>query len=283
MIKKLLKHKLTVTVLVLSVTFFGTIVNTNDNEKKNFIENGIGAVINPIQKVFYKTNGAIASNFQFLVNFKDVKEENKALKAEINDLKNKAMNYDALLQENERFRKMTQFMNQRNEYEYIGCDIIGKSGNDWLDGVIINKGSNNNLQKGMIVITGEGLVGQINTVGSNWAIVQTLINENIAVAALVNSTRDSDCIVKGYRDNGDELLAKLYYLPIDSQIKIGDVVTTSGLGGVYPKEIVIGTVMSVEEDKSKLLKSALIQPAVDFKRLEEIFVVIPKEKRDIKY
>ncbi|GAA0177356.1 rod shape-determining protein MreC [Clostridium sediminicola] len=283
MIKTLLKHKLTVTVLVLSVTFFGIIINTKDNDKKNFIENGIGAVINPIQKVFYKANNIVVSNFKFIVNLKEIKEENKALKAEINELKNKSMNYDALVLENERFRKMTQFMNQRNEYEYIGCDIIGKSGNDWLDGFIINKGSNNDLEKGMVVITGEGLVGQINTVGSNWAMVQTLINENIAVAAIVNSTRDSDCIVKGYRDNGDELLAKLYYLSIDSDIKIGDVVTTSGLGGVYPKEIVLGTVMSIEEDKSKLLKSALIEPAVDFKKLEEIFVVIPKEKRNIKY
>lgn len=283
MIKTLLKNKLTVTVLVLSVTFFVTIVYTNKSGNKNFIENGIGAVINPVQRVIYNGNSTIVSNFQFLVNYKEIKAENEALRAENNELKNKAMNYDVFLRENERFRKMWDFQTQRDEYTYIGSDIIGKSGNDWLDGFIINKGSNDNLQKGMVVINGEGLVGQINTVGKNWAIVQTLINENIAVAALLNSTRDSDCIVKGYRDNEDELLAKLYYLPIDSKIQLGDTVTTSGLGGVYPKDLIIGKVIDIEEDKSKLLKSALIKPSVDFDRLEEIFVVIPEETRNIKY
>lgn len=283
MIKTLLKNKLTVIVLVLSVTFFVTIVYTNKSGNKNFIENGIGAVINPVQRVFYNANSTIASNFQFIVNYQEVKAENEALRAENHELKNKVMEYDVLLKENERFRSVWDFQAQRDEYTYVGCDIIGKSGNDWLDGFIINKGSNDNLQKGMVVITGEGLAGQINTVGKNWAIVQTLINENIAVAALVNSTRDSDCIVKGYRDNENELLAKLNYLSIDSEIQIGDTVTTSGLGGVYPKDLIIGKVINIDEDKSKLLKSALIQPAVDFKRLEEIFVVIPKETRNIKY
>jgi rod shape-determining protein MreC len=135
----------------------------------------------------------------------------------------------------------------------------------------------------MVVITGEGLVGQVTSVGNNWSIVQSLVNENIAVAGLVNSTRENDGVVKGYRDINDKLLAKLYYLPLDSQVKKGDVILTSGLGGLYPKGIKIGTVIDIEEDKGKLIKNAVIEPSVDFNKLEELFIVVPKNDREVKY
>ncbi|SHH94306.1 rod shape-determining protein MreC [Clostridium grantii DSM 8605] len=283
MMKTFLKNKLTVTVLVLSVTFLCSIVYTRNNGNKNFIENGIGAFINPVQGFIYNINSGIITNFQFVVNFNEVKAENELLRKENSVLKEKEKKYDSLANENKNLKKMFNFAEQRDEFNYIGCDIIGKSGENWLDGFVINKGVNDNLAKGMVVITVDGLVGQINSVGTNWAIVETLINENIAVAALIDSTRETDSIVKGYRENSDDLLAKLYYLPMDSQVAINDIVSTSGLGGVYPKDIIIGKVISIEDDKSKLLKNALIEPAVDFNKLEEIFVVVPKETRNIEY
>lgn len=100
---------------------------------------------------------------------------------------------------------------------------------------------------------------------------------------MVNSTRENDGVVKGYRDSNDKLLSKLYYLPLNSKIKKGDFVLTSGLGGLYPKGIKIGVVINVEEDKGKLVKNALIQPSVDFNKLEEVFVVVPQNDRKVEY
>lgn len=277
------KNKLTVTIIVLSVSFLILIGYTYKRDKVSTAENGIGVALNSVQGAIYSVNSKIKNNIKFIFNYSNVKEESKKLKEENIKLNNKLLKYDSLEKENERLRAMLNFKNEREEYEYIGCDITGKSGSNWLDGFIINRGTDDGIKKGMVAITGEGLVGQITSVGSNYSILQSVINENIAVAGLVNSTRENDGVVKGYRDSNDKLLSKLYYLPLNSKIKKGDFVLTSGLGGLYPKGIKIGVVINVEEDKGKLVKNALIQPSVDFNKLEEVFVVVPKNDRKVEY
>ncbi|CAG7840174.1 Cell shape-determining protein MreC [Clostridium haemolyticum] len=279
---RLFKNKLAVTVIVLSVSFLILIGYTVGQEKMSTAENGVGVILNSVQGVVYKLNSKIKKSAKFIFHFKDVKEENKKLREENAILKDKALKYDSLAKENERFKKMINFKDQRSEYDYIGCEIIGKSGENWLDGFVINRGSDDGIQKKMVVVTGEGLVGQVTSVANKWSIVQSIINENIQVAGMLNSTRENDGVVKGYKDYSNKLLAKLYFLPLDSKVKKGDIVLTSALGSLYPKDIKIGTVIDVEEDKGKLVKNALIEPSVDFNRLEELFVIVSKNK-DGKY
>lgn len=283
---KLFKNKLTVVIVILSVSFLILIGYTAKKEKISAAQNGIGVVLNSVQGTVYSFNDKLKNNLSFIFNFKKVKEKNKNLEKENIVLKDKALRYDAVANENERLRKVLNFKQQGSEFEYVGCDIIGKSGNNWLEGFIVNRGSKDRIKKRMVVITGEGLVGQVTAVGTNWAIVQSLINENIEVAGMVNSTRENDGVVKGYKDYNNKFLAKLYFLPLDSKAKKGDIVSTSGLGGFYPKDIKIGTIIDIKEDKGKLVKNAVIQPSVDFNKLEEIFVVIPKNERndlEVKY
>ena len=135
----------------------------------------------------------------------------------------------------------------------------------------------------MVVIASEGLVGQVTSVGENWSIVQSLTNENIVVAVMADSTREATGYIKGYKDSQNKNMAKVYDLPVDSKIKKGDVIMTSGVGMLYPKEVKIGKVVSVEEDKIKVMKSAVVEPYVDFNKLEELFVIVPKDTREIKY
>lgn len=280
---KFFKNKLTVTVVVLSVSFLLLIGYTSTRNKKSTAENGIGVALNSVQGVIYNINNKIKNNVSFLLNFSKVKNENEILTSENNKLKDKEIKYDALEKENERLKSMLKFKSTKSQYNYVGCDIVGKSGNNWLDGFVINRGTDDGIKTRMVVVTGEGLVGQVTSVGKNVSIVQSLVNENIAVAGLVNSTRENDGVVKGYRDNNDKLLAKLYYLPLTSKIKKGDTILTSGLGELYPKGIKIGTVIEIEEDKGKLVKNAIIQPSVDFNKLEEVLVVVPTNEREVKY
>ncbi|EGO87567.1 rod shape-determining protein MreC, partial [Clostridium botulinum C str. Stockholm] len=234
---RLFKNKLAVTVIVLSVSFLILIGYTVGKEKMSTAENGVGVVLNSVQGVVYKLNSKIKKSAKFIFHFKDVKEENKKLREENAILKDKALKYDSLAKENERFKKMINFKDQRSEYDYIGCEIIGKSGENWLDGFVINRGSDDGIQKKMVVVTGEGLVGQVTSVANKWSIVQSIINENIQVAGMLNSTRENDGVVKGYKDYSNKLLAKLYFLPLDSKVKKGDIVLTSALGSLYPKDI----------------------------------------------
>lgn len=277
------KNKLTVTIIVLSVVFLLLIAKSIKRDNLSYVENGVGVTLNSIQGLINKVNYRIKDVGTAFFTFSDVKKENEELKKKVNDLENKALQYDDLKNENDRLRDMLNFKNQTNEFNYIGSDIIGKSGGSFIDGFIINKGSSNGVKTRMVVITANGLVGQVTSVASNFCVVQSLANENIAVSAIVQTTRENNGIVKGFKDSENKQLAKIYYLPMDSKIEKGDVIMTSGLGGLYPKGIKIGSVLSIEEDKGKVMKTAIINPYVDFNKLEEVFVVVPKNNTDINY
>lgn len=276
------KNKLAVTIVVLSVSFLILIGLSVKREKATALENGIGSVFNIIQGSIYNVGKTVKETVSSIFNFSDIKRENEELRKKNDELEKKVVEYNSLLQENQRLREALNFTDQRSEYNYIGCNIIGKSGGNFLDGFIIDKGTKDNIKKGMVVITSKGLVGQVTKTASNWSLVYTISNENIAVSGMVESTNETG-IVKGYLDTDNSLLAKLYLLPQDSKIEQGDVITTSGYGNFYPKGIRIGEVIDIEEDKGKIMKNAIIKPYVDFNKLEELIIVVPKDIRDIKY
>lgn len=278
---KSIKNKLAVIVIILSVCFLFLIGYSVQREKMSFVGNGVGFTINSIQGVVYKVGNNIKNSFSFILNINNIKKENEELRDKNKDLENKSSQNKLLEQENQRLRSMLNFTDLKNEYNYVGVDIVGISGANFLDGYTINKGSNAGIEKGMVAITGEGLVGQVTSIGENWAIVQSLCNENIAVAGYVVTTQESDGIVKGYKGNEDKFLAQITGLSIKSNISKGDTILTSGLGGIYPKGIKIGEVTEVEEDKAAVVKNAVIKPSVDFNRLEQMLIVVPKEKREV--
>lgn len=283
---KIFRNKLAVTIVLLSVTFLILITKTIKSDKISFAGNGIGVTFNAIQGGIYKFNSKIKDSVSFVFNFSTVKKENEELKKKNSELESKALDYDSLKSENERLREMVNFKDQNSEYNYVGCDIIGKTGSGLLDQFTINKGSKDGIEKQMIAITEKGLVGQVTSVGSNWSTIQTLSNANIAVSGYVERTKDNG-IAQGYNNSNNKLLAKLSYLPLESDVKKGDIICTSDIAmpypGLYPKGIRIGSVIDVEEDKGKIMKNAIIQPYVDFNKLQEVFIVLPKNKIDVKY
>ncbi|WP_298837679.1 rod shape-determining protein MreC [Clostridium sp.] len=282
---RFLKNKLAVVIILLSVTFLSLIGYSVNREKMSFVENGVGVTINSVQGVFFNGFFKIKNSFKFITNISNVKKENEELKKTNSELQSKALEYTASIKENERLRQMYKFSTKNAQYNYVGADINGLCGNSFSDGFTINKGENKGIKKGMVAITGDGLVGQVTSVGDNWSIVQCLSNENIAVAGLVDKTRDNNGIVKGYTDAKNKSLAQIQRLSLDSKIKKGDVIMTSGLGRIYPAGIRIGSVLSVHEDKGEVMKSAIIKPYVDFSKIEEVFIVVPKDTTagEIKY
>ncbi|OFI07229.1 cell shape-determining protein MreC precursor [Clostridium acetireducens DSM 10703] len=280
---KILKNKLAVAVVVLSVTFLILIAHSVKREKMGFVQNGVGIALNPIQRVVYSLNDKVNNSITFILNFSKVKNENEVLIKRNIDLEKKLVEYDTLKSENERLRSMLDFKSKNTQYDYVGCNIIGKSGGNFLDEFTIDRGTDDGIKKQMVAVTAEGLVGQVTAVGTNWAIVQSLSNENLAVSGMLHKAEDNIGIVRGYKDTDRKQLAKLYYLPLDSKIKKDDIVLTAGLGESYPKGIRIGSVIDIEEDKGKVMKNAIIKPYVDFGKIQELFIIVPKNKIDVKY
>ena len=199
---------------------------------------------------------------------------------ELTELENELIEYESLKDEVERLREALNFTESRSNYNYVGVNIIGYSGSSLSDGYIIDKGSNDGIAKNMVVVSSKGLVGKVTKVSSNFAIVQSILNENIAVAVMDQQTREATGMLQGLSDKKDKNMTVVYNLPIDSDVKEGDIFITSGLGKIYPKEIPVGTVVSVQEDNVKVMKSAVVEPFVKFNELEELFVVIPNSNID---
>lgn len=285
---RFLKNKLVITIIMLSIIFLILISFSIKSDGNSVIRNGVGITFNSLQGGLYKLNSKIKDSISFILNFSDVKKDNEELKKKNSLLENKLVEYNSLKNENSQLRKELNFKQQRTEYNYIGCDIIGKSSNGVLDEFAINRGTEDGVEKQMVAVTAEGLVGQVIHVEKNWSIVQCLTNENMAVGGTIEKTGDesgvvNSGIVKGYKSDESEFLAKLYYLPQESTVKKGDTILTSGIDNSYPAGIRIGTVIDVETDKGKVMKNATIKPFVNFDKIEELLIVVPKNKIDIKY
>lgn len=281
------RKKLTVVVILLSVTFLILISYSMNRSRVSNVESGFGYAIGGVERVFYKIGSSIQGSFSFITNIQNIKNENEELIEKNNELEQKALDYDFLKSENEKLRDYLKFnQSQGSNYEYLPCDVISKTGSSYLDGYIISRGYNDGIKTGMVVIVPEGLVGQVTSTAAAWATVQTLSNENIAVAALIQNTNENIGIVRGYRDSDNNLLAKVTLLPIDCVINKDDVILTSGTGNLYPKGIRIGKVLSVEEDKGRIQKTAVIEPFADFTKITTVEVVVPKQvssNGEIKY
>lgn len=276
------RNKLAVTIVVLSVAFFGIIIFSL-NKDSSGIASGVGTVVSPLQKIVYKVNDKVKSSVDFFLNFSKIKEENEALKSENAELENKLIEYSRIKEENTSLRQMLDYAESKSNYDYVGVDIVGYSGGNITDGYVIDKGTKDGVEKDMVVISVEGLVGKVTRAETNYSIIQSIINENIAVSVMVESTRETTGILRGITDSKNKNLTKIYNLPMNSEIKEGDIILSSGLGMVYPKEIRVGEVVSVETDNVRVMKNAIVKPYVDFNKLEELFIVIPKDKIDIKY
>lgn len=277
------KNKLIIIIICLCIGFFALIGYTSKRSNINFAGNGVGVILNPIQEFFYKVNSKIKNTVSFAFNFSKVKDQNEELKKENAKLKNSIIDYENIKKENKRLRKMVSYENENDKYKYIGCSVLGIAGNSYLDGYIINKGTNDGISKRMVAITNEGLVGQVTSVGSNWSIIQTLGNENISVAGFNQRSQEANGIVKGYKDDSNNVLAKMETSNLEADIKEGDTILTSGLGQIYPKGILIGKITKIIEDKGQFVKYGIIKPAINMSKLEEVFIVVPKDKRQVKY
>ena len=273
------KNKLAVTIVLLSVAFCGMIIYSLQSDA-NGISSSVSTVVSPLQKIVYNINSRVKETVDFFLNFSEVKLENEQLKQKNTELENELIEYESLKDEVERLREALNFTESRSNYNYVGVNIIGYSGSSLSDGYIIDKGSNDGIAKNMVVVSSKGLVGKVTKVSSNFAIVQSILNENIAVAVMDQQTRDASGVLQGLSDKKDNNMTVVYNLPIDSDVKEGDIIVTSGLGKIYPKEIPVGTVVSIQEDNVKVMKSAVVEPFVNFSKLEELFVVIPNSNID---
>ncbi|MFH5836006.1 rod shape-determining protein MreC [Proteiniclasticum sp. C24MP] len=280
---RLLKNKLSRKIVILTAILLVIFGITVYKDNKSLVESGAGAALNPVQKVIYSTNKRLESLIDFFLRYEDVKNENEELLLKNIELEAKLRSFDSLQEENEKLKEMFSIKNRQDQYDYLGANVIGRAGGGIITSYIIDKGEEEGLQAGMAIMSQEGIVGQITETAATWSVVETLSSENISIHVTTVEDKINSGILEGHIGSGQKQMAKISYLPIDSTIKEGDTVVTSGLGRFYPPDFFIGEVVRVEEDKGNLMKTAIVETAVNFNDARMLFVILPKNMEDVEY
>jgi len=211
---------------------------------------------------------------------RDLRARNKQLESLVDQLMIENVRLKEVQAQNEDLRKKLNFTETHPQYILKAAEVrgrvIGSEPNNFMSVLIIDVGKRDGIQKGMPVVTERGLVGHIHSVGANWSKVLLIIDPSSSVAALGQSSRASG-LISGRL--GQDLV--MTYIPQEDKVSVGDVILTSGMGGNYPKSLVIGQVTEVRQRDIDTFQQATIQPSVDFTMLETVLVITTFEPVDV--
>ena len=255
---------ITIIVLILIVVF------SNGENNASFFENVASKLVMPVQNGLTYLKNKISGNSTFFTDINKLKEENEELQAKNSELEQSLRELENIKTENEMLKGYMNLTEKYGEYQTIPAYVINKDISNYSKTIIINVGKNDGIKENMTVIADEGLVGYIVSVTDTTAKVQTIIDTASSVSATMSST-DESIICKGTLDSTKEL--KAMYIPTEYNIIQGDSIETSGLGGIYPKGIHIGTVKQVESTKNVTDRYAVIEVAVNFDKLSTLLVI----------
>jgi rod shape-determining protein MreC len=195
--------------------------------------------------------------------------ERQGLEQEIASLRQQVKSLDEIAFENRRLQNLLGFREQ-NRQRTVAARVIARAPDNWLSVIIVDKGSSTGVRRNAVVITPAGLLGRVVDTSPNLSKVALVNDPDFSVSAIVQRSRQEG-LVSGTL--GTSLIMK--YLPRESDVKVDDVVVTSGLTGICPKGILVGKVTSIGEEFSGLSHYAIIRPSVNLSNVEEVLIIIP--------
>ncbi len=256
-----------ITVIILIVIVIVSNIRSNDLSS---LEGVLGYFIIPIQNGLTYLKNGIAGNDSFFTDINKLKDENIDLKKRNSELEEELRELEIIKAENSTLKEYVNLKDKYTEYTTVPGYVINKDITNYSDIIIINIGENDGIKVNMPVISEKGLVGHIISVTETTAKVQTIVDTSSSISCTITSTRDN-LIAKGTLEEESTLRAT--YIPTDATVLQGDTVETSGLGGIYPKGILIGTITEVTNTQNKPDRYAKIETAVDFTKLETVLVI----------
>jgi rod shape-determining protein MreC len=198
----------------------------------------------------------------------EVRDENERLKQRVAELEEENLQYrEALVASGH----LQQIASMRDDFEtpMLPSEVVGLDVMPWFRSVLVDRGGSHGVQAGNPVITAEGVVGLVTATSRHAAKTMLLLDRQSAIDGIVQRSRARGIV----RGQGTDQLA-FEFVVRGGDVKVGDVVITSGLGGVYPKGLRIGEVVEISDPGGDLLQTATLRPAVDFGRLEQVFVML---------
>lgn len=255
--------------LVLCTVIIGFNIGTG---KLSPLTNAAGTAVTPVQRALTTVGDFFGDMAGYFYRYNTLQEENAALKARVQELEKAERDYYAAIDENTYLRELAGLKRKNAEFDYELAEVIGVSSDNITTTFTLSRGTNDGIEVNDTVVTGDGLVGYVSTVGVNFCEVKPVTDLSFKVGAVVSRTREV-VVAEGSFDLAEEGLLRLSYLKNDSDVLVGDTVETSGYGGIFPKGLLVGTITEVLPESHGISTYAKVKPAVDLSGLKKVYII----------
>ena len=242
----------------------------------NIVTQGVNDVTNILGRLVSYPANSINDFIDSVSDLSNTYQENQSLKQKIDTIHELEVQLSELKRDNQKMKETLKLQDTLNDYTLVNATVIARNPDTWRDVITINKGSNDGIQPQMSVMSDNGLVGKVMDVNPTSARVALLSNADntlVRVAAMIQNEKEPIYgTITGYDDKTNMLVMSQFQATQD--IKVGDKVVTSGLGGISPNSLYIGTVEEVAMDRFGLYKEVKIRPAADTNDVRYVTVVI---------
>ncbi len=259
---------------ILIISLFLCIALTNGKERiLSPIENFVSFIINIPQRGFIRIYKNAINDEEYLKEIEELYEANNALKEENKTLKRQLAELDIIKEQNKKIINNSKINSHFDSYKIVSAEVIANSNNNWEKTFVIDKGTKDGIKPKMCVVTNDGLVGFIYSCKDNTSTIVSILDSTSQISSRAKDSRE-EVLIKGSLEYANDDVVVASFLPIDVEFKSGDVFETSGIGGLYPKGIKIGSCLEFLKSENNLENKMLIKTFVDFKRLETVAVLI---------
>ena len=232
----------------------------------------VKGILTPIRAGVSHLTDSAEQFYSYMFEYESIAAENEKLKEELANMQDMARKADSIARENARLRDLLELTEAHEDYELVDSYIISRSSVDWSSTFTINRGSNAGIDVGMCAITANGeLVGLVSEVGSNYAVVKSVLDSSLEISATMASSGYNGMVKGGYT-TGLAGFLRMNYLPSDATIRNNDQVVTTG-STVYPRDLILGYVVDAGFDDTGVAKYALLKPAAEVASLEQVFII----------
>ena len=254
-------------ILIILIILLLILTQSKQVETANHWQNVIHSISSPIQRSLHSLVKSITVFWEDYIMLVDLNRENRQLRHQISELKFRLNQTREEAVQYRRLRGQLLFAKRQPDQKVL-AEIIGESVDNLHQIRLLNRGSTHGLKRNYTAILKEGLVGRIQSVTSFQSVLQLITDFRSRVPALLQRNRAKGFIY------GSQAGLVMRQINRRVQLKIGDRVITSGLGGMFPKGILLGAVSNFEKRSHELFQTAIIEPSVDFSSMEEVFIII---------
>ena len=233
----------------------------------------LSVVLTPLQKVTSALSGGAASVWEKYTSIDDVMDRNEQLEAENAELRQQMVDYDRIKAENDAYKALARIQDTNSEASYVSAFVIGRDPLDEFGGFTLDQGSTDGVAVNDAIISDRGyLLGVVVEVDATSCKVMTILHPSFNAAGVISRTRENG-IITGSAEYAADGLCVLTNLARSTMSKAGDQIITTGLGGVFPANLLVGTVQEVVPEQSGKSSSAVILPGADPRTVKHVFIV----------